>query len=73
MLGHSAMGGLPMFDREFIAALAMCAIGLAVAGVAAARPAPAVVTLSQAGAPLVTVFATETQRPGFTGETGPQR
>lgn len=62
-----------MFDREFVAALALCALGLTVAGVAADRPAPAVVTVSQAGQPIVTVFATETQRPGFTGETGPRR
>ncbi len=62
-----------MFDREFFAALGLCALGLAVACVAAARPTPAVVTVSQAGSLMVTVFATKTQRPGFTGETGPRR
>lgn len=65
--------GGAMFDREFFAALGLCALGLTVAGVAAARPTPSIVTVSQAGAPMVTVFATETQRPGFTGETGPRR
>ncbi|MFY9293409.1 MAG: hypothetical protein WAP03_22315 [Methylorubrum rhodinum] len=62
-----------MPDRELVASLALCAIGLAVADVAAACPAPSVVTVSQAGAPIVTVFATETQRPGSKGETGLRR
>ncbi|SFV16765.1 hypothetical protein SAMN02799631_06514 [Methylobacterium sp. 174MFSha1.1] len=46
-----------MFDRELVAALGLCALGLAVAGVAAARPAPSVVTVTRAGEPLVTVLA----------------
>ncbi|BCM83564.1 hypothetical protein [Methylobacterium indicum] len=53
-----------MIDRELAAALALCALGLAVAGVAAARPAPAGVTTAHAGEPLVTVPAARMGRPG---------
>lgn len=55
--------GAAMIDREFIAALALCALGLTVAGVAAARPTPTAVTIS----------ATKTERPSPLSGTGPSR
>lgn len=46
-----------MLDRECLAALGLCLLGFTVGGVAAARPAPPVVTVTHVGEPLVTVLA----------------
>lgn len=52
-----------MFDRELVAALTLCALGLTVAGVAAARPPPVVITIAHVGEPLVTVLAVHIEMP----------